>query len=149
MKVVIDEAKKKVELHLTKSSDFDSSILLKAFPFSGYKIKPSSGDIDLKLRPLIREMHDNNYRTFLCCSGHGEKIGYVLFLPPKKRELRVATWQLNEPTPQKISDLRKITKSSITIDEGNDAIKLWLSKLIVKTGVLQEVVTCECPKKES
>ncbi len=127
MKVIIDEVEKKVELHLTRASDFDSPALEAAFPF--YKREPKMEDIDQELHPLIRHMWENGYRTFNCCSGHRKHMGMILFLPPRKRMLRGAIWEADEPIPQKIQDLKGILTAQIILGKGDDAIRIWFAKL--------------------
>lgn len=126
MKAIIDEAKKEVKLCLTKPGDFDLPTLQSLFPF--YKVKPTLDDIDTELHPLIRDMQDNNYRTFICCSGHGIKQGFIVFLPTRKRILRNSTWEPHELIPQSISDLRNIRKSHIICNVSDDTIKILLAQ---------------------
>ena len=118
MKVLVDEGKKKVTLRLTKVDDFDNSVLEKAFFW--YKSKPEMDDIDAELHPLISEMWAKNYRTFNCCCGHGKAMGFILFLPPKKRMLRGAWWKPNKPIPKRITELKNVKTATILIAEGDD-----------------------------
>ena len=127
MKVIIDEGRKKVLLLLTKLADFDNRVLERIFPF--YKSKPEIDQIDSELHPLIRDMWDNSYRTFTCCSGHGKTMGFVLFLPLGKRRLRGVHWEPNENIPQNVAELKGILKAELILakDEG---IKAWLNQNI-------------------
>ena len=118
MKILVDEGKKKVTIRLTKVDDFDNSVLEKAFPF--YKCEPRLDDIDVELHPLISEMWAKNYRTFNCCSGHGKVMGFIMFLPPKKRLLRGALWETNEPIPRSITELKNVLTSEIILVKGDD-----------------------------
>ena len=130
MKVLVDEGKKKATLRLTKVGDFDNSVLEKAFSF--YKCRPRLDDIDVELHPLISEMWTKNYRTFNCCCGHKKVMGFIMFLPPKKRMLRGAWWKPNEPIPQRITELKHVETAIIIIARG-DAIQPFVARINKET----------------
>jgi len=125
MKIIIDEQKKEVSLYPARR-DFNSGVLETLF--SWYKSQPKMEDIDEELRPLIKDMLNNGYKTFSCCSGHGKVLGYVIFLPPRKRRLRSVFWKPNEPIPQRVSELKVDNGmySRIIMDRGDGGISKWL-----------------------
>ena len=131
VRITIDKSKETVTLDFTKSSDFDHPFIKMWFSRRGYKSKPKTEDIDYELRPLIRDMHDNNYRTFLSCSGHNKTNGFLLYLPPRKRRLRGIIWEPDGKIPQTISEIPSTAQKlcSIIIDEGKEAMQFWRDQL--------------------
>ena len=90
--------------------------------FPLYKRRPKLADIDEDLHPLVRDMWKQRYITLTCCSGHGKTIGYILFLPPTKRRFRTAQWKVNEPVPQKVSELYNIKLASVFLTVPPDGL---------------------------
>lgn len=69
---------------------------------------PTLVDIDVELRPLLKDMWEQGYKTLSSCSGHKRSAGYLIFRPPRERTWEELVWPETVGPPRTAEELERL-----------------------------------------